>query len=78
MLTIVRVPIAGFKYNMRPFVDKAKAGEEVIVTCDGKDEFRIVPVEVKKPQPLPLGCATHTPDVDKPAFGPLDENESLA
>jgi antitoxin (DNA-binding transcriptional repressor) of toxin-antitoxin stability system len=39
----LRVPIARFKYNMRPFVDQAKAGAEVIITTAGADDFRLVP-----------------------------------
>jgi len=79
MATQIRVSTAKFKYNMRPYVNKAKAGEEVIVTCGGKDDFRILPLNGTKPKPLPVGSSWHNPDENEPAFESLEKNnESLA
>ncbi len=80
MPTLTRVPTAKFKYNMRPYIQKAKAGEQVIVTCSGRDEFQIVPVTQATPEPLPEGSvAWHSADADEPAFESWDKNnESLA
>jgi len=40
-MNAIRVPKAKFKYNMRPFVDEAKGGQVVIVTNDGRMNFKL-------------------------------------
>jgi len=76
MIETVRVPISRFKYNMKPFIESATKGETIIVTSNGKDRFRVVPCEIKKPFRCPLGSVKwHSADPDEPAFPPLtDEN----
>lgn len=78
MIEVKRIPIARFKYNMRPYIDAAKAGEQVIVTLNGHDEFRVIACEVKKPGRMPHGTVLDSKvDLDEPAFPPLS-NESPA
>lgn len=64
--------MAQFKYNMRPFVDKAKSGETVVVTCDGKDEFQVLPLSAVSAPPVFPGLidpkAFEGIDLDEPAF----------
>ena len=77
MLETIRVPIARFKYNMRPHIEAAKAGETVIVTLNGIDEFKVVPCHLAKPRPLPKGCVPWcNPDSDEPAFPPLNDESA--
>jgi phosphoribosylcarboxyaminoimidazole (NCAIR) mutase len=68
----LRVPLARFKYNMRPFVNQAKAGAEVIVTNAGADEFRVVPCAARTSPPgvsVPMNpTAYEGVDLDAPAF----------
>jgi prevent-host-death family protein len=75
MQATVRVPTAVFKSNMRPFVDRARAGETVIVTNDGEDDFKVLPVLHSGPPPVsktPLPAESYRGvDVDEPAFAPL-------
>lgn len=72
MSATLRVPTAVFKSNMRPFVDEAKAGKNVIVTNDGKDEFRVLPVGYLgrppvSPKPIPAELYKGI-NVNEPAF----------
>ncbi len=72
MIEAIRVPIARFKYNMKPHIKAAKAGETVIVTLNGHDEFKVVPCAPVKPSPLPSGGVQWAEDeYDRPAFPPL-------
>lgn len=68
----LRVPIHRFKYNMRPLIEAAKAGQQVIVTCAGTDDFRIVPCALSGPPPVsptPIDPALYKDiDTDAPAF----------
>lgn len=72
MSATLRVPTSVFKSNMRPFVDQAKAGKTVIVTNEGKDEFRVFPVEYSGRPPVsekPIPAKSYKGiDVDEPAF----------
>lgn len=77
-MNAIRVPTAVFEGNPRPYVDQAKAGNTVIVTCDGHDDFQVVPLTSGRPTPLPLGCAQHAVDPDEPAFAPLNADEPVA
>lgn len=77
-MNAIRVPTAVFKSNVRPYVDQAKAGNTVIVTCDGQDDFQVVPLTPGRPTPLPLGCPKQSGDPDAPAFESLDADEPLA
>src|SRR3989454_11519832 len=77
MATSVRVSTARFKYNMRPYVNKAKAGEEVIVTCNGRDDFRILPAAPSRTQPLPVGSEWHNPDENERIFRSLKDHNEL-
>jgi len=65
----IRVPKARFKYNMNPFVQKAKHGATVIVTNGGKDEFEVVPC-VSHGMPPGLSKA-----VDPKLYKGVDMNE---
>lgn len=74
-MNVLRVPAAKFKDDMRPFVEKAKTGEVVIITNHGHDDFRIVPC-VKEGQPPVLSGLVRSEDyegidLDQPAFEPL-------
>ncbi len=64
--------MARFKYNMRPFVNKAKSGETVVVTCGGKDEFQLLPLSGTAAPPVFPGLidakAYKGIDLDEPAF----------
>jgi hypothetical protein len=68
----VRVPKARFKYNMNPFVREARAGKTVIVTNDGKDEFKVVPCMPTTAPPVLSGLVNPKDyakiDLDEPAF----------
>ena len=72
-----RVPTAKFKYNMCPFVDLAKAGKLVIVTCDGTDDFVVTPCSPKGPPPDLSGLIDPKDyegvDLDEPAFDSWEE-----
>ena len=74
MSTTLRVPTAVFKSNMRPFVEKAKAGNSVIVTNDGEDDFRVLPIQHAGPPPVsehPIAAELYRGlDVNAPAFEP--------
>ncbi len=79
-MSVVRVPTAKFKYNMRPYVKRAKAGQKIIVTRSGKDDFQVVPCEPAGAPPVSL-----TPldpklfagiDLDEPAFESWENDES--
>jgi hypothetical protein len=71
-MSAVRVPIAKFKENPRPFVELAKAGETVIVTAHGQDDFQVVPSVPGGAPPVseePLNPDLYRGiDVDEPAF----------
>ena len=72
MSATLRVPTAVFKNNMRPFVEEARAGKNVIVTNDGADDFRVLPVLHQGPPPVsekPLAKELYQGiDVNTPAF----------
>ena len=72
MSATIRVPTAIFKSNMRPFVERARAGEDVIVTNDGADDFRVLPVLRSGPPSVaekPIPAASYNGiNVDEPAF----------
>ena len=76
----VRVSTARFKYNMRPFVDLAKAGKRVIVTRDGTDDFVVTPCRPKGPPPDLSGLVDAQDhagvDLDEPAFDSREESGS--
>jgi antitoxin (DNA-binding transcriptional repressor) of toxin-antitoxin stability system len=82
MSTVLRVPTARFKYNMRPLVDQARAGAVVIVTKDGKDDFQVLPCQPSGPPPVsdtPLDPAAYRGvDVDVPGFQSWEDDESAA
>jgi len=74
-MNTIRVPTAKFKYNMKPFVQEAKSGKQVIVTNDGTDDFEVVPCA---PEGVPPGLSVPMDpklyegiDLDEPAFEPL-------
>ncbi len=75
MTGTIRVPTAVFKSNMRPFVDEARAGKSVIVTNDGVDDFKVLPVIHNGPPPVsanPIPAEIYQRiNVDEPAFSPL-------
>ncbi len=72
MSAAIRIPTAVFKNNPRPFVQQAKAGVDVIVTNEGVDDFRVVPVNYSGPPPIsekPLDPKLFQGiDPDEPAF----------
>ena len=72
MTSTLRVPTAVFKSNMRPFVEEAKAGKTVIVTNDGEDDFRVLPLQHSGPPPIseqPIPAESYRGvNVNEPAF----------
>ena len=74
-MSVLRVSTARFKDNMRPFVQRAKTGEVVIVTSHGEDVFQVVPcVRDGRPPVLPgLVKAEDYKDIniDEPGFEPF-------
>ncbi len=77
MSATLRVATAVFKSNMRPFVDEAKAGKNVIVTNDGEDDFRVLPIHHTGPPAVsepPLSAELYKGiDVNTPAFESWNE-----
>jgi len=78
MSATLRVPAAVFKNNMRPFVNEARAGKNVIITNDGADDFRVLPVQHLGPPPVaetPIAAETYRGlDVNSPAFASWNES----
>jgi hypothetical protein len=74
-MNTIRVPTAKFKYNMKPFVQEAKSGKQVIVTNDGADDFEVVPCAPEGPPPTCPGLIDPKVyegiDMNEPAFEPL-------
>jgi prevent-host-death family protein len=74
-MSILRISTAKFKDNMRPFVQRAKTGEVVIVTSHGEDDFQVVPCVRDGPPPVLSGLvkieAYNGIDLDEPAFESL-------
>jgi prevent-host-death family protein len=72
MSATLRVPTATFKSNMRPFIEEARAGKDVIVTNDGADDFRVVPLGYVGSPPVaekPIKPETYKGiNVNEPAF----------
>jgi len=71
----IRVPTAKFKYNMAPFINAARTGQQVIVTNDGEDDFFVVPCEPAGAPPgisIPMNPKAYAGiNLDEPAFAPL-------
>lgn len=57
---------------MRPFIEEARAGKDVIVTNDGADDFRVVPLGYFGNPPVsekPIKPETYKGiNVNEPAF----------
>ena len=74
-MSILRVSTAQFKENPRPFVQRAKFGETVIITAYGADDFQIIPCTRAGAPPVLSGLvdrkAYEGVDLDEPAFEPL-------
>ena len=72
----LRVPTAKFKYNMAPFVNAARTGQQVIVTNDGADDFVVVPCEPTGRPPgisIPMDAKAYAGiNLNEPAFAPLN------
>ena len=72
MSATLRVPTALFKSNMRPFINEARAGKNVIVTNEGRDDFRVLPCEHTGPPPVsetPIAAESYKGiNVDEPGF----------
>lgn len=72
----LRVPTAKFKYNMAPFVNAARTGQQVIVTNDGEDDFVVKPCAPLGKPPgisIPMDPKAYVGiDLDAPAFAPLN------
>jgi prevent-host-death family protein len=61
------------KTQLSRLVDRAAAGEEIVIARAGKPLVRLVPVETKQPRPLGLLSQVKLPPDD--FFDPLSEEE---
>lgn len=69
-----KVSVAEAKAKFAEMLDRAAAGEEIIVTRSGKPVARLMPLAESEPRPF--GVAAHWPKVaDDVLLAPMDEED---
>ena len=69
-----RISVAETKARLSELLDRAAAGEEIVVTRSGKPIARLVPLAEKAPRPF--GVAKHWPEIaEDELLAPMDESD---
>ena len=51
MLVVVRVGVREFRENLRSYLDRIEAGDEVVITDRGRPVARLAPIDRRRPFP---------------------------
>jgi prevent-host-death family protein len=72
-----RISVAETKARLSELLDRAAAGEAIVVTRSGKPIARIAPLASREPRPF--GVARHWPELPEDALlAPMDEEDLKA